>query len=346
MGTPLTLQAVAEIVGGSVEGDGSRTVRGLAPLATAEAEDLTFADARRVKELARTSAGAAIVARDAEAPAPADRVRVDDVEEAIFLLLTHLAGPPRRPADGVHPRATVAETARLGEGVAVAAGAVIDERAEIGEGTVICANAVVGADVRIGRRCRLDAGAVVADGCAVGDRVRIGPNSVVGHVGFGYRTVDGVHHPVPHAGNVEIADDVEIGACTCVDRAKFGSTRIERGVKIDNLVQIAHNCRVGAGSVIAGQAALAGSVTLGRYVVIAGAVGVRDNVTIGDGAVVGAYAAPINDLPGGQQYWGVPAIPAREMFRVVHAWRRLPDLLKRVKKMESRLEDLGSPDDD
>ncbi|MGB2822949.1 MAG: UDP-3-O-(3-hydroxymyristoyl)glucosamine N-acyltransferase, partial [Phycisphaerae bacterium] len=179
----------------------------------------------------------------------------------------------------------------------------------------------------------------------IGSRVRIGPNSVIGYDGFGYRTIDGVHHRIPHIGNVVIEDDVEIGACTCVDRAKFGSTRIGAGAKIDNLVMVAHNCQIGPGSILVGQAGIAGSVRLGRYVVLGGHSGLRDNITVGDGAQVAAYSGVSGDVPAGGKVAGTPARPAKEALRIFQCWPRLPELLKRVKKLESRIEALGCSED-
>jgi UDP-3-O-[3-hydroxymyristoyl] glucosamine N-acyltransferase len=194
----------------------------------------------------------------------------------------------------------------------------------------------------VGDDCVLAEGAVIRGRSVIGNRVRIGPNSVIGYDGFGFQTVDGVHRRFPHIGNVVIEDDVEIDACSCIDRGKFGSTRICRGVKIDNLVQVAHNCLVGPGSILAGQVGIAGSVKLGRYCVLGGQVGVRDNLTIGDGAQVAAQAGVMQDLPAGDKYAGTPARPATEMIRMWHSLAKLPDLLKHVRELESRLAALES----
>jgi len=185
-------------------------------------------------------------------------------------------------------------------------------------------------------------GVVIRSQSVIGNRVRIGPNSVIGYDGFGFQTIDGVHHRVPHIGNVVIEDDVEIDACSCVDRAKFGSTRIGPGVKIDNLVMIAHNCRIGPGSILAGQVGIAGSVKLGRYCVLAGQVGLRDNISLGDGVQLGAQAGVIQNLPAGEQYAGHPARPVREMLRIWRSWPKLPDLIRHVRQLESRLAALES----
>jgi len=346
--SPLTLRRVAEIVGGTVEGDGERRVQALAGLDEAGPDDLTFADARHVAALAASGAAAAIVPPDRPKSAGIPLVRVEDVSLAVFRLLKHLAGPDGDlPPAGVHPSALVSADATIGQGVAVGPGVVVREGAKVGDRAVLCAGAFVGRDVQIGADTVLHEGAVVRAAARVGRRVRVGPNSVVGFEGFGYQTIDGVHHHVPHLGSVAIDDDVEIGACACVDRAKFPgtTTRIEAGAKLDNLVQVAHNCRVGAGSILVAQAGLAGSVRLGRYVVLGGSAGVRDNVTMGDGAQLAAYSGLSEDVPAGGRVAGTPAMPVPEAFRVFQAWRRLPGLLKRVRELESRLEKLESSED-
>jgi len=343
----LTVQQVAETVGGAVEGDGSVRVTGLAPLSEAGGDELTFADARHANALADSRAGAAIVGLDRPASADVPLVRVEDVPRAVFTLLKHLAAhaDPDLPGPGVHPAATVSPEAELGREVAVGPGAVVDAGARIGDRSVLCASVSVGRRVEIGADTVLHEGVVVRAASRIGRRVRVGPNSVIGYEGFGYQTMDGVHHHIPHLGTVVIEDDVELGACVCVDRAKFGSTRICTGARIDNLVQIAHNCTVGPGSILVGQAGLAGSVTLGRYVVLGGSAGVRDNVSMGDGAQLAAYSGLSEDVPPGERVAGTPALPAREALRVFRSWRRLPDLLRRVRSLEAKVEKLAAAED-
>ena len=343
---PLTLRRVAEIVGGTVEGDGSLLLRGVAPLDQATGQDLTFADPRHAASLSHTQAAAAIVQRDARVDgASLALVRVEDVAAAMLALLTSLAEAEELPPPGIHPAATVSPDARIGAGVTIAAGAVVAAGAAVGDGSVLCANVSVGAGCVVGAGSVLFDGVVVRAASRIGDRVRIGPNSVIGYEGFGYHTVGGVHHHMPHLGNVVIEDDVEIGACTCVDRGKFGSTVIAAGAKIDNLVQIAHNCQVGAGSILVGQVGLAGSVKLGRYVVVGGHSGLRDNIEVGDGAQVAAYSGVSESVPAGEKVAGTPARTVREALRMFQAWKRLPDLLQTVKKLEARLEALESAED-
>ena len=267
---------------------------------------------------------------------------MENVQAAVAALLGKLAVPTHLPPAGVDKTATVAADAELGEAVAVGPNVVVAPRAKIAAGTVLCANVVVGADAEIGPDCLLREGVCVLDGCKLGARVHIGPNSVIGYEGFGYYFADGAHRKVPHAGNVVIEDDVEIGACSCVDRAKFGSTRIGAGTKIDNLVQVAHNVQIGRGCILVGQAGIAGSAELGDFVIVGGSAGIRDNITVGAGAQVAAYSAVAEDVPDGQVVAGVPAGPARETMRTIKAMDKLPELLKRVRQLETRLEALES----
>jgi UDP-3-O-[3-hydroxymyristoyl] glucosamine N-acyltransferase len=343
---PLTLRRIAEIVGGTVEGDGSVVVEAIAALDQAGPADLTFADVRHARGLAASKARAAIVERGSKAAAAAiPMVRVDNAQLAVFRLLSHLAGPEDLPPAGIDPTARVAPDAKIAQAVAIGPGVVIGPRAAVGDRSVLCAHAFVGRGVVIGQDCMLAEGVVVRADCRVGSRVRIGSNSVIGYDGFGYWTEAGVHHRVPHVGNVVIEDDVDIGACSCVDRAKFGSTRIGAGTKIDNLVQIAHNVQIGRGCVLAGQCGIAGSAKLGRYVVVGGNAGIRDNVTLGDGVQCSAFAAVASDVPDGQGVAGIPAGPAREKLREIQAGAKLPGLLKRVKDLEAKVNALESPKD-
>ncbi len=334
----MTIRAVADLVGGDVEGDESVQVASLVPLDQAGAGQLTFAvDDRWAGKLAETGAAAAIVTRSADVTG-LSLIRVDNVQAALAAILTQLGPSETFPPPGVDATAVVSGDASVAADAAVGPGVVIGARSEIGSGAVLCANVVIGEDVRVGDGSVLYEGVVVKLRCEIGRRVRIGPNSVIGFEGFGYYTVDGKHHLIPHAGNVVIEDDVDLGACCCVDRGKFGATRIGAGAKIDNLSQIAHNVQVGRGCIFAGQVGVAGSATLGDYVVLGGGAGVRDGVTVGDGAQCAAHSAIAGDVDPGEIVAGTPAENARQMLRVLKARMQLPDLIKRVKKLEAALE--------
>ena len=343
--TALTARQIAERIGGRVEGDPSVRIDGIAPLDAAGPTDLTFAaDEKRAARLAACKAGAAIVGA-APASAPMTLIRVDDVQLAVVKYLEILAGPEDVPPRGVDRTAVIASDAEIAADVAIGPFVVIGPGAKVGSGSVLCAGVRIGAAVEIGRHAVCHEGVVIKRACTIGDRVRIGPNSVIGHDGFGYHLVDGVHRKVPHVGIVVIEDDVEIGACSCVDRAKFGETRIGAGTKIDNLVQIAHNVQTGRGCVFAGQAGIAGSARLGDYVVLGGHAGVRDNVALGDGVQVAAFGAVAGDVPDGEAVGGIPARRAPEQKRVVLSVAKLPELFKRVKELEAKVRALESAKD-
>lgn len=342
MSNPITIQTIAEWVGGVVQGDASIAVQGLAVLDQAGPADLTFADARHASSLDASKAAAAIVPNDAAAPQGKTLIRVADMEAAMYALLGRLAAEPDLPPPGVHPSAVVAADAKLGDGVAVGPHVTIAAGAVVGDRSVLCANVSLGRGVQVGADCVLHEGVVIKHDCRIGKRCRIGPNSVIGYDGFGFRTVRGVHHRWPHAGTVVLEDDVEVDACSCVDRAKIGETRIAAGAKLDNLVQIAHNCYIGSGSVAAALVGIAGSCRLGKYVVLAGQSGVGDHVTLADGVQMGAQSAAIHNIDAGGQYTG-NALPLREGLRIQLTMRKLPDLLKHVAQLEKRLAALESP---
>ncbi|MCL4106799.1 UNVERIFIED_CONTAM: hypothetical protein GTU68_046193 [Idotea baltica] len=249
--------------------------------------------------------------------------------------------PPRKLARvGVSPKSSVAETA------------------VIGAHTSVRDFAFVGEDVVIGDKCDIGSGVVIHDGCIIGDNVILGPNvvvysnntigndvlieagTVVGGHGFGYRTVDGRHEWLPHIGTVNICDDVRVGSCTVIDRAKMGETRIGTGTRIDNLVVIAHNCQIGEHNIIVSQTGIAGSAKTGSYVVIAGQTGVCDHVTIGDHAVFGAQSGVHRDMPGGEAYLGAPAGKATDVVRQLTALTRLPEIRTSVKTMQKQIDAL------
>lgn len=343
----LTAGQIAEMVGGTVEGDPDVRLTFVAALDAAGKTDLTFvSDARRAGQLSDSQAGAALVAQDVEtARTSMTLIRVARVEVALAAVLDHWSPPPDLPALGIAETAVVSSEAHLGDGVRVGPGVVIASGAKIGDGATLCANVSVGSNVEIGADSLLCEGVSVRRDCLIGRGVMIGPNSVIGHDGFGYYHADGVHHKVAHIGNVVIEDDVEIGACTCVDRAKFGSTRIGAGTKIDNQVQIAHNTKIGRGCILAGKVGIAGSVKMGDYVVLGGGAGVFDNISIGAGVQAGARTLIMSDVPDGQKMFGHPATEAREAMRLISLTRKLPELYKRVQEMTRRLEAIESSKD-
>lgn len=345
--SPQTLADLADTLGATVEGDGQREVSTLCGIDEAQRGALTFAtDAKRIAQLAGSQASGAIVPAAADLPEGLGQqitlLKVEDVQMALIALLQAVAPSEDMPPAGVHPLAVVDAAAQVDPTAAIGPFVRIGPGAVIEAGTQLAAHVSIGANVQVGPQCVLAEGVVIRYGSVLGQRVRIGPNSVIGHDGFGYHFKDGVHHKVPHVGNVVIEDDVELGACVCIDRAKWGSTRIGQGAKIDNLVQIAHNVQVQPGAVMAALVGVAGSARVGRFAVLGGHVGVRDNIEIGDGTTIGACSCLAQSTPGGETLFGIPAKDARTKMRELSAQAKLPDLMKRVKTLEKRISDSGA----
>jgi UDP-3-O-[3-hydroxymyristoyl] glucosamine N-acyltransferase len=327
---------LAERVGCRLEGDGAIEIDAVRGLEEAGARDLSFvAHERYLPRLQASAAGAVILAEGWPAvDRPALRTPNPILAFARALALLH---PPPAPAPGIHPTAVVGPDARVAPDASVGPLTVLGPGAEIGPGTVLDAHVSVGAGVRIGRDCRIFAQVVLRDGVVVGDRVIVHSGTVIGADGFGYARDGQRHVKIPQIGRVVIEDDVEIGANVAIDRATLGETRIGRGTKIDNLVQIAHNVSVGSDAVIVAQVGIAGSSRIGSRVTLAGQVGVVDHVEIGDDVIVGAQAGVTKDIPSGSVVLGSPAIPHGEFKRQLAATARLPELRKLLRGLEERL---------
>jgi len=336
----MNLLELTKLVGGRLEGDNGAEVVRVASLADAGAEDVSFlSDERHASELAKTKAAAVLVPRRYNKDKPAGAmVFVDDVNVALEELLAAFAKSPDVPMVGVHESAVVDATVEIGDSAAIGANAVIGANAIVGDGTVISAGCVIGRDVLIGNNCKLWPNVVINYGCELGNNVMIHANSTIGTDGFGYRLVDGKHKKIPHIGKVVIQDDVEIGANSCVDRAKFGKTVIGPGTKIDDLVMVAHNVRIGANCLLTAQIAIAGSSELGDYVVMGGQAGVADHIKIGDGAMIGGRGGVTRDVAPGAKVTGVPARDVNKHYRELSLIKKLPEMAKELKQIRKQLD--------
>ena len=343
----MTVRTIAELLGAEVTGNDSVEILAIAPIDLAESTDLTYAiDDKRLAKLSESNAGAAVIPKQSNPPETSiPLIRVENVDEAIAKILEQLTEDENVPPAGIDPSAIVADSAVVAEDSAIGPYVVIGPRSTIGPRCVLHTRVSIGADVAVDECTVLDVGAVIKDHCQIGKRVRIGCNSVIGRDGFGYYMAGGQHKFMPHAGNAIIEDDVCIGSCSCVDRAKFGSTRVGAGTKIDNQVQVAHSVQIGKSCLICGQSGLAGSCKLGDYGILAGHAGIRDNISLGNNVQIAAFAAVSADVPDGQIVAGVPARPAKEAYRMLKAAIKLPELLKRVKHLETKLDKLGSSKD-
>ncbi|MCP3905514.1 MAG: UDP-3-O-(3-hydroxymyristoyl)glucosamine N-acyltransferase [Planctomycetes bacterium] len=336
-----TVAFIAEQVGGRVVGRGDVEVRGINGLDEATAEQITFImSPRYAQRWAESRAAAALVSEGVELTG-GDGTRpiiyVADAEAACIVLLELFRPSAPVPDIGVHPTAIIDERARIAPDARIGPLVFVDRDCEVGAGVVIHAGAMLYPGVRIGAGSVLHSNCVVREHCVIGCRVLIAANVTIGSEGFGFRPApDGSGLArVPHVGFVLIEDDVEIGAGSCIDRGKFGPTRIGQGAKIDNLVQIAHNCVVGAGAVIAGHAGIGGSCEIGEGAILAGHVGMADHRKVGAGAVVGAKSGIRCDIPPGERWLGYPARPVKETLRVWAGLRKLPDLIQRLGRRPS-----------
>jgi UDP-3-O-[3-hydroxymyristoyl] glucosamine N-acyltransferase len=334
-----TLRSLAAIVGAHLEGDGDRVVTAVAPLDTAGPAEISFVLGTRYQAAACASRAGAFVAPEGVTGLPGPVLRTASPQLALIRLL-EVFHPAEPPAPGVHPAAVIDPGASIDPSASVGACAVIERGAVVRRGATLFPLVYVGADAEVGEDATLYPHVVLRERVRVGRRVVIHSGAVLGADGFGYAQDAGEHRKVPQVGGVLVEDDVEIGANTTIDRATVGDTVIRRGTKIDNLVQIGHNVEVGERSILVAQVGISGSVRLGRGVILAGQVGVADHVTLGDGVVVGAQAGVPSDLETAGVYLGSPARPAMEAKRIMTAETRLPELLRRVRALEKRLEDV------
>ena len=348
----VTVSALASLVRGRVHGPADRAIEAARTLQEAGPADVSFLEnERNIRHLKGCRAGAliipsALVSRLGDLVCGDDGhafafIEVDDPLGAFVCAVRHLHGEPAVPSPGIAPQAAIHPTAQLGPDCTVMPFAAIAEGAVLGARCVIYPGACVGAGCRLGDDVVLHPHAVLYDRTVLGNRVVVHAGAVLGADGFGYRFVGGVHVKIPQMGNVEVGDDVEIGAGSTVDRGTFQSTRIGRGTKIDNLVMIAHNCRIGRHNLLASQVGIAGSCTTGEYVVMAGQVGIADHVTINDRVVIGAGSGVPSDIPAGERVLGYPAWPERDARRIMVSMSSLPALLKRVRQLEQQLEALA-----
>lgn len=335
-----TVQDVASLVGGVVDGEPSQSIHTVAGLEQAGPGALSFlANPKYFPLLATTGATAVLVAPHV-ASAPCTLIRVENPDLALARVL-EAWGPQRtRPVSGVHPSAVIAEGVQMGRDVAIGPCVVVEAGAALGDGVVLWAGVFVGAAVAVGAGTELLPNVTVHERCVLGQRVLVQAGAVIGSDGFGF-VWDGTQHvKVPQVGHVVLEDDVEIGANTVVDRARFGATVIRQGAKLDNLIQIAHNVDVGPHCAFASQVGISGSSRVEGGTQLGGQVGVAGHLTVGPGAVVSGQAGVTKNLPGGERYTGFPARPHALQ---VEEWRHLKALgrlRQRVRELERRLEKL------
>lgn len=333
-------EMIAGFLGGEIVGDPNATVGEFAKIEEGRPRALSFlANPRYEQYIYTTASSIVITGRDfrPSAPVAATLIKVDDAYAA-FASLLRLYDENRPRPRGISPHAAIADGVVLGEGCYVGDFAVIDSGAVLGDGAAVYPQCYVGRGVRIGERTTINAGVKIYEGCVIGSGVTIHAGAVIGADGFGFAPgSDGVFDKIPQLGNVVIEDGVEIGANTCIDRATMGSTIIRRGVKLDNLIQIAHNVEIGENSVAAAQVGVAGSTKIGAGCMFGGQVGIAGHITIGDGVKMGSQSGVAHNVAPGSTLLGSPGMPGIKFHRANAVFRNLPELDKRVAALEKAM---------
>ena len=343
MSRTASAKELCSLVDGTLKGDAEILVKGVNSLKFAGAEDASFlANMKYKKQMEGTKAGVVLVGKDWAGEASAGRALIvcDNPDFAFSKVCQVFAPEAIKFEPGVHQTAFVHPSARLGAGVHVGANAVVDENAVIGDGSVICATAYIGREVKIGRGCTIHPNVSILHRCVLGSKVIIHSGTVIGADGFGYTPGPMGLIKIPQNGIVQIDDDVEIGANSAVDRARFGKTWVKSGVKIDNLVQVAHNVVVGEFSILVSQCGIAGSSELGMGVIIAAQAGVNGHITMGDGSRLAGMSGAEKSVAPGETVLGLPAEAGKDYFERHMLPRKVRKLVERVTALESELKAL------
>lgn len=340
----MKLSELAQRLNAQLDGNGNLEILGVAGLKEADAQEITFLSNPKYTALVETTrASAVIVPLDWDRSAAHALLRVENPDQAFADAAQCFYTPPPPPPQGIHPTAVIAESAKLGEGISIGPHCTIEADAVVGDRTIISANCYVGHKATIGTDCFFHPLVSIRESCEIGNRVILHNGAVIGSDGFGYAVQsDGSRVKIPQIGRVVIEDDVEVGANTAVDRARFGKTRIGKGTKIDNLVQIGHNVLIGSHSVLCGQSGIAGSTFVGSQVILAGQAGLAGHLTVHDGAIIGAQAGVMKDIPSKEFVMGSPAMNHLQAKRAVANMLILPKLKDRVKRLEKAIEKLES----
>ena len=335
----LTLAGIAEIVGGEIRGDENLKICGAASFDDAKADEITFAgQSKFLKRVDDTNAGAIIVPKDFDAGTKII-IRVDNPQLA-FIKVLNLFHPSAKPSFGISRDAYFGKAFFCGEDVSIAPFAVIGDNVTLGHRVIIHSSVVIGDNVVIGDDARIHPNVTILERCIIGNRVTIHSGTVIGSDGFGFVPEGDSYCKIPHLGIVKIDNDVEIGAQNAIDRATFGKTWIQSGVKTDNLVHIAHNVTVGENTLLVGQVGISGSVTIGKNAILAGQAGISGHLSIGNRAVVGPQAGVAKSVPDGETVSGSSAIPHRQWLRMQRVLPKLPELAKKLSEMERRIEEV------
>lgn len=339
----LTVAQVAQITGSEAPTLQDQPITALCSLEDAHEGGLCYLTSLEKAEMLKDLKASALLvpesAKDKKLPFNGALLYAKNPEWAFILLMKYVDAQHQKYTPGIHPTAVISQSAKLGNNVSVGAYTVVEDGAQIGDNTVIFPQCYIGKDVVIGKNCYIYPQVVIREECVLKDYVILQAGAKIGSDGFGFSFHDGRHQKIPQIGNVVLGNDVEIQSNTCIDRAKISSTVIGDNTKIDNLVQVGHNVHVGMSSIMCAQVGVAGTTEIGNGVILAGQVGLAGHMTIGDRAQVGAQSGVMSSIPAGQTYFGYPAMPQREAFKLQAILRKLPEMHKEFRSLKKQLEE-------
>ncbi len=333
-----TLGELAEYVGGRVVGDPDVIIRSASTLGRAGEGDISFLTNRKYKKQLRTTKASAVIVGKEGANTSVPLLIAEDPYYAFMQIMVLLHGHRKHKKVGISPRASIADTAKVGADCHIHDFVTISDDAKVGDGCVIYPCVYVGPGVQIGNDSIIYPNVTIYDGCEIGNRVIINANTTIGEDGFGYASHKGVHHKIPQIGTVIIEDDVELGACCAIERGTLGDTIIGQGSKISDLVTIGHGTKIGPHCLLVAQVGIAGSTSLGHHCIVGGQVGIVGHINIGNNVTIAAQAGVINNVPDGKVVLGAPAIEAGQGKRAYGMIQYLPEIRQNIRKLENLVE--------